>query len=105
MGLLVLDAGKAERELGWRAAWSVVEVVAAAAHWYREFYGGADAPALLERCCGDIAAYCDAAAHAGSAWTAAELHVVTDEAPDLELTVLRCPQEGRSSRGSLWVTP
>jgi CDP-glucose 4,6-dehydratase len=71
-GLLVLDAGKAERELGWRAAWSVTDAVSAAARWYREFYGGADAPALLERCRGDIAAYCEAAGRAGSAWTAAE---------------------------------
>jgi len=71
-GLLVLDAGKAERELGWRAAWSVAAAVSAAARWYREFYDGADAPALLERCRGDIAAYCEAAGRAGSAWTAAE---------------------------------
>jgi CDP-glucose 4,6-dehydratase len=71
-GLLILDAGKAERELGWRAAWSVAEAVAAAAHWYREFFDGADASALLERCRGDIAAYCEAAARAGSAGTAAE---------------------------------
>lgn len=69
-GLLVLDAGKADRDLGWRAAWGVAEAVAAAARWYREIYGGADAPALRERCRSDIAAYCEAAARAGSAWTA-----------------------------------
>ncbi len=66
--VLVLDAGKAERELGWRAAWSVAEAVAASARWYREFRAGAAAPALLERCREDIAAYCQAAARAGSAW-------------------------------------
>jgi len=71
-GLLVLDPGKAERELGWRAAWSVPEAVAAAAHWYGDFYGGADASVLLERCRSDIAAYCEAAARAGNAWTAVE---------------------------------
>ena len=71
-GLLVLDAGKAERELGWRAAWSVAEAVGAAARWYREFYGGAEAPALRERCRADIAAYSEAAARSGAAWAAAE---------------------------------
>jgi CDP-glucose 4,6-dehydratase len=71
-GLLVLDAGKAERELGWSAAWSVTEAVTAAAHWYREFYRGADAAALLKRCRGDIADYCDVAARAGNAWTRTE---------------------------------
>jgi CDP-glucose 4,6-dehydratase len=72
-GLLVLDAGKAERELGWRAAWSVADAVSAAARWYREFYDGADAPALLEHCRGDIAAHCDAAARSGAVWAAPEV--------------------------------
>jgi CDP-glucose 4,6-dehydratase len=71
-GLLVLDAGKAERELGWRAAWSVDDAVGAAARWYAEFYRGAGPDALLALCRADIAAYCEAAARAGSAWTAAE---------------------------------
>jgi len=69
-GLLALDAGKAERELGWRAAWSVADAVSAAARWYREFCRGAGAAALLERCRGDIAAYCEAAERGGSAWNA-----------------------------------
>jgi CDP-glucose 4,6-dehydratase len=72
-GLLVLDAGKAERELGWRAAWSVAEAVAAAAHWYAEFYRGARPGALLTHCQADIAAYCDAAARSGAAWASSEV--------------------------------
>jgi CDP-glucose 4,6-dehydratase len=72
-GLLVLDAGKAERELGWRAAWSVADAVGAAARWYREFYGGAEPLALRERCRADIAAYREAAARMGAVWTAAEV--------------------------------
>jgi len=71
-GLLVLDAGKAERGLGWRAAWSVSDAVRAAARWYKAFYGDADAPTLVELCRGDIAAYCDAAARSGAAWAARE---------------------------------
>lgn len=69
-GLLVLDAGKAERELGWRAAWSVAEAVGAAARWYAEFYRGVTQDALLALCRADIAAYCDSAARSGVAWTA-----------------------------------
>jgi len=72
-GLLVLDAGKAERELGWRAAWSVVDAVGAAARWYAEFYRGAGPDALLTHCRADIAAYCDAAARSGAAWAAAQV--------------------------------
>jgi CDP-glucose 4,6-dehydratase len=71
-GLLVLDASKAERELGWRTSWSVSEAVGAAARWYAEFYRGADPDALLAHCRVDIAAYCDAAARRGAAWAAAE---------------------------------
>jgi CDP-glucose 4,6-dehydratase len=71
-GLLVLDAGKAERELGWRAAWSATEAVTAAARWYRAFYRDGGASTLLERCRGDVSAYREAAVHAGNAWTAAE---------------------------------
>ena len=69
-GMLVLDAGKAERGLGWRPAWSVTDAVAAAVGWYREFYGGAEPAALLARCRGDIASYCEAASRSGAAWTA-----------------------------------
>ena len=72
-GLLVLDAGKAERELGWRAAWSVAEAVGAAARWYAEFYRGAGSESLLARCKADIADYCDAAARSGAAWAASEV--------------------------------
>jgi CDP-glucose 4,6-dehydratase len=72
-GLLVLDPGKAQRELGWRGAWSVVEAVGAAAGWYAEFYRGAGPDALLAHCRADIAAYYDAAARSGAAWAAAEV--------------------------------
>jgi len=72
-GLLVLDAGKAERELGWRAAWSVADAVGAAARWYAEFYRGAGPDALLTHCRADIAAYCDAAARSGAAWVASKV--------------------------------
>jgi len=72
-GLLVLDAGKAERELGWRASWSVVDAVSAAARWYAEFYRGAGPDALLTHCRADIAAYCDAAARSGAVWAASEV--------------------------------
>jgi len=67
-GLLVLDARKAERELGWRASWSVSEAVGATARWYAEFYRSAGPDALLALCRADIAAYCDAAARSGAAW-------------------------------------
>ena len=72
-GLLVLDAGKADRELGWRAAWSVADAVGAAARWYAEFYRGAGPDALLTHCRADIAAYCYAAARSGAAWAASEI--------------------------------
>jgi len=71
-GLLVLDAGKAERELGWRAAWSAAEAVDAAARWYRAFYTASDAAILLELSREDISTYRAAAARAGNAWTATE---------------------------------
>jgi len=72
-GLLVLDAGKAARELGWRATWSVTDAINATARWYAEFYRGAEPEALLALCRGDIAAYCDAAAGSGAAWAASEV--------------------------------
>jgi hypothetical protein len=68
-----LDASKAERELGWRTAWSVSEAVGAAARWYAKFYRGAGPDALLTHCRADIAAYCDAAARSGAAWAASEV--------------------------------
>jgi CDP-glucose 4,6-dehydratase len=71
-GLLVLDAGRAQRELGWHSAWSVSEAVAATVRWYAEYYRGADPPALLQFCRADIEAYCAAAAGSGNAWVAAE---------------------------------
>ena len=68
-GLLLLDAGKAERELGWRPAWSVTQAVTAAADWYKQFYAGAEPADLLARCRADIAGYSAAAAARGAAWT------------------------------------
>jgi CDP-glucose 4,6-dehydratase len=70
-GLLVLDAGKADRELGWRPAWSATQAVKAAAHWYREFYTDAEPGQLLARCRADIADYSAAAAARAAAWTTA----------------------------------
>jgi CDP-glucose 4,6-dehydratase len=70
-GLLILDTRRAAGELGWLPAWSVVEAVRVAAGWYREFYDGASAAALLTCCRADIAAYCVAAAAAGSTWAGA----------------------------------
>jgi CDP-glucose 4,6-dehydratase len=69
-GRLVLDAGKAERELGWRSAWSVPEAVERAARWYKDFYGGAGREALVARCRADIADYAASASAQGIAWTA-----------------------------------
>ncbi len=69
-GLLVLDAGKAARELGWRPAWDVGEAVTATVRWYRAWAGGADAARLLELCRAEIAAYAAAARDAGAAWAA-----------------------------------
>jgi CDP-glucose 4,6-dehydratase len=67
-GLLVLDAGKAERDLGWRPAWTAQEAVTRAAHWYRDYYAGAGPEAALARCRGDIADYAAAAAGRAIAW-------------------------------------
>jgi len=67
-GLLVLDAGKAARELGWRSAWRVDEAVTAAVRWYRAWAAGADAERLAALCREDVAAYAAAAARAGAAW-------------------------------------
>ena len=67
-GLLVLDAGKAERELGWRGVWGVNEAVGAAARWYRAFYDGANPDLLIARTRDDIAAYCKAAAQRQVPW-------------------------------------
>ena len=69
-GRLVLDAGKAERELGWRSAWSVPEAVERAARWYKDFYGGAGREALVARCRADIADYAASASAQGIAWAA-----------------------------------
>jgi CDP-glucose 4,6-dehydratase len=69
-GLLVLDAGKAERELGWRPAWGVEEAVGRTAGWYKDFYGGAGSDALLSRCRADVADYEAAASAQGIAWAA-----------------------------------
>lgn len=67
-GLLVLDAGKAGRELGWRPAWGVDEAVTVAVRWYKEFEAGAGAERLAELCRDDIARYGDMAGRAGASW-------------------------------------
>ncbi len=69
-GLLVLDAGKAERELGWRPVWDVDETVAATMRWYAAWAGGSGAERLAELCREDVAAYGNAAASAGASWVA-----------------------------------
>ena len=71
-GLLVLDAGKAERELGWRPVWGADEAVAAAVRWYREWAGGAGAESLAALCRADIASYAAAAGDAGMRWSRRE---------------------------------
>jgi len=60
--LLALDAGKAERVLGWKSVWSVRQAVDAAAAWYRTFYEGGGSAALRSACRVDIQAYSRAAA-------------------------------------------
>jgi CDP-glucose 4,6-dehydratase len=60
--VLTLDAGKAERELGWRPVWDVREAVHVTAAWYRGFLADAarrgDAERqTLARCLGDIRHY------------------------------------------------
>jgi CDP-glucose 4,6-dehydratase len=70
-GLLVLDAGKAERELGWRPAWDVGEAVAATVRWYKEWAAGAGSERLGVLCREDIAAYVGAATRAGASWVPA----------------------------------
>ena len=67
-GLLVLDAGKAERGLGWRPAWHVDEAVSRAARWYRRFYAGDGAEVLLAHCRADVAEYEAAASAQGLTW-------------------------------------
>jgi len=71
-GLLLLDPGKAERELGWRPAWSVEEALAASMRWYKEFADGATAERLRDLCGDDIAWYCAAARRAGASWAGAK---------------------------------
>lgn len=70
-GLLVLDSGKAERELGWTPAWGVKQAIEAAARWYRCFYDGAGHGVLLARCRADIEGY-EQAAHDACAPLAVE---------------------------------
>ncbi len=64
----MLDAGKAERELGWQPAWDVAEAVAATVRWYRQRDAGASADRLAALCRDDISATAAAAAAAGAAW-------------------------------------
>jgi len=71
-GLLVLDVGKADRELGWRPAWMAQEAVARAAHWYKDYYSGAGSERSLARCRRDIADYTAAAAERKIGWASAE---------------------------------
>ena len=67
-GLLVLDAGKAERELGWRPVWGVDEAVGAAVGWYKAYAVGAGAGRLAGLCREDVARYGESAAAAGASW-------------------------------------
>jgi CDP-glucose 4,6-dehydratase len=70
-GTLMLDAGKAQRELGWRPAWDSERAVEAAVRWYKGWARGADAELLVDLCREDIRAYAEAAAQEGASWTAA----------------------------------
>ena len=67
--LLLLDARKAERLLGWQPAWSAREAILSASRWYRAFYSDASSEQLLELCRRDIREYCAAAIHARMAWS------------------------------------
>ncbi len=67
-GLLVLDPGKAERELGWRPAWNVQQAVTAAVRWYTDYAAGEGPAQLSALCRDDIVRYRAAAAEAGASW-------------------------------------
>ena len=70
-GLLVLDAGRAAREIGWRPAWDADQAVEETVRWYKACTAGADAAALAALCREQARAYAEAAARAGAAWAAA----------------------------------
>ena len=61
--ILLLDSGKATRELGWRPVWGADETVQRTLRWYHAFHG--EARALSEA---DMDAYISAAASAGLSW-------------------------------------
>lgn len=67
-GLLVLDAGKAERELGWRPVWEAEQAVTTTMDWYAAWSAGADKDTLAALCREQVAAYAAAAGAAGVAW-------------------------------------
>jgi CDP-glucose 4,6-dehydratase len=71
-GRLLLDTGKAARELGWRGVWDVAEAVGATARWYADFYRGAGEDVLRALCRADIEAYCAAAARSEAPWAVRE---------------------------------
>lgn len=71
-GLLVLDASKAGRHLGWKPAWDMHRAVAAAVRWYKAFGAGDGSQELIRLCRDDIASYRRAAADAGAIWALAE---------------------------------
>lgn len=55
-GILQLNIDKAERELGWKPRWTVVQAVAQTAAWYKVFYQ-TPGSSMREHCLADIAAY------------------------------------------------
>jgi CDP-glucose 4,6-dehydratase len=67
-GVLLLDPGRANRELDWRAVWDVPSAVTAAARWYRDYYRGACPDVLALRMRDDIEAYVASAREAKLAW-------------------------------------
>ena len=67
-GVLLLDPGKAESELGWRGVWDAPTAVAAAARWYRNFSTGAGPPELAARTRSETADYVEAARALSLPW-------------------------------------
>lgn len=59
--LLLLDAGKARRELGWRPRYTLDEAIAVTVAWYRGMQRGEDVAALTRRQIEDYQAQMDAA--------------------------------------------
>ena len=63
-GLLLLDASKAKRELGWSGVWDVRETLERTARWYRDFYCKNKINTA-----GDLADYISCAVSKGLKWT------------------------------------